>query len=183
MRTGAENRKELYAAIVLGAIAIFVLVYAFIPSGRHPAASAGQGPQVQVLPRHAEAQSQSIDPRLRLDLLAASEKVTYEGSGRDIFGAEPAPPPIPTPVVSPVDAPRVVEGPPPPPEIKLKFFGFANRPGDQPRIFLKQDDDTFVAGEGDIVNRRYKVLHIMRDSVEIEDLLYNHSQRIPLTQS
>jgi len=41
----------------------------------------------------------------------------------------------------------------------------------------------FIASEGDIVNRRYRVVHINPNSVEIEDVLYKHSQSIPLTQS
>jgi hypothetical protein len=46
-----------------------------------------------------------------------------------------------------------------------------------------QNNDVFVAGEGDIVNRRYKVLKINQNSVEIEDVLNNNRQSIPLTQS
>ena len=38
-----------------------------------------------------------------------------------------------------------------------------------------------MAGEGEIVNRRYKVLHIGGNSVEIQDVLNNNVQTIPLT--
>jgi hypothetical protein len=41
----------------------------------------------------------------------------------------------------------------------------------------------FIAVEGDIVDRRYKVVHIGPMSVEVEDVLYNNRQSIPLTQS
>jgi len=180
MKLGAENRKELIAAVVLGAIALFVLVRAILPSGGD-ATAAPVAAAVQPQRQTRAAETQSIDPRLRLDLLAASEKVTYEGGGRDIFRSGPEPPSIPKVLTPPVMAQP--EGPPPPPPINIKFFGFANKPGERPKIFLLQGEDTFVASEGDIVNRRYKVLHIMRDSVDIEDLLYNHTQRIPLTQS
>jgi hypothetical protein len=40
----------------------------------------------------------------------------------------------------------------------------------------------FVASEGDIVDRRYRVLRISATSVEIEDILNNNRQSIPLTQ-
>jgi hypothetical protein len=81
----------------------------------------------------------------------------------------PAPPPVP-------------QGPPPPPPINLKFFGFANKPGEPKKIFLSQGEDVFIAGEGDIVDRRYKILRITPVSVEVEDVLNNNRQSIPLTQ-
>ena len=70
----------------------------------------------------------------------------------------------------------------PPPPINLKFFGFASKPGEAKRIFLSQGEDVFIAGEGDIVNRRYRVLHISPAAVDIEDVLNNNRQSIPLTQ-
>lgn len=49
-------------------------------------------------------------------------------------------------------------------------------------MFLSQGEDVFIAGEGEIVNRRYRVLHIGQNSVEMEDVLNNNRQNIPLTQ-
>jgi hypothetical protein len=64
----------------------------------------------------------------------------------------------------------------------LKFFGFSNKPGEPKKVFLSQGEDIFVAVEGDIVNRRYRVLHISPAAVDIEDVLNNNRQSIPLTQ-
>jgi hypothetical protein len=72
--------------------------------------------------------------------------------------------------------------PPPPPPITLQFFGFASKPGEPKKVFLAQGDDVFIAQEGDIVNRRYKILHITPTSVEVEDVLYNNRQTLPLTR-
>ncbi len=118
-------------------------------------------------------------PRVRLDLL----ETKYEGAGRNIFRAE-AEAPIPPPIVSPITRPQppVATGPPPPPPINLKFFGFANRPGEPKKAFLSQGDAVFIASEGDLVNNRYKVLHIGVNSIEIQDVLNNNTQTIPLTQ-
>ena len=58
-----------------------------------------------------------------------------------------------------------------------------NKPGEAKKVFLSEGEDVFIASEGDIVNRRYKVVRISPNSVEIEDVLYKHSQSIPLTQS
>ncbi len=78
-----------------------------------------------------------------------------------------------------IDIPTV----PPPTPIPLKFFGFASKPGEPKKIFLQQGEDIFVAGEGEIVNRRYKVLRISPTSVEMQDVVGSGPpQNIPLTQ-
>src|SRR5713226_3131663 len=140
----------------------------------HPAA-----PRVAAGGKKLAAPPRSLDPTLRYDWLKASEDTKYQGAGRNIFRAEVE---IPKPVV-PVRKPDPVpQGPPPPPPINLKFFGFANKPGEAKKIFLSQGEDVFIAGEGDIIDRRYKILHITPVSVEVEDVLNNNRQSIPLTQ-
>jgi hypothetical protein len=127
-----------------------------------------------------------LDPTLDLRLLAQTEQTKYAGSGRNIFVAQvdiPAPvAPVITDNATPM-GPPAPPPPPPPPPITLKFFGFANKPGEPKKVFLSQDGDVFIAVEGDIVDRRYKVIHIGPTSVEVEDVLYNNRQNIPLTQS
>jgi hypothetical protein len=63
----------------------------------------------------------------------------------------------------------------------LKFFGFASRPGEPKKVFLSEGDEVFVAKEGDIVDRRYKIVQINNTSVMVEDVLNNNRQPIPLT--
>jgi hypothetical protein len=124
--------------------------------------------------------SQSLDPRLRLDLLAQAEQTKYTGSGRNIFSDQPPPPPAPKVVEQPVQPQHT--GPPPPPPINLKFFGFASSKGDPTKkVFLSQGEDVFVAREGEIVQRRYKILRINQTSIDVEDVLTNNRQTIPLT--
>jgi hypothetical protein len=85
-------------------------------------------------------------------------------------------------VKQPAQTQAVAPSPPPPPPINLKFFGFASKAGEAKRIFLSKGEDVFIAGEGDIVDRRYKVLQIGPTSVTIQDVLTNNTQQIPLTQ-
>ena len=58
------------------------------------------------------------------------------------------------------------------------------KPGQARRteIFLSEGDAVFVAKQGDIVNRRYKILRITPASVEVEDVISNARQTLPLTQ-
>jgi hypothetical protein len=124
-----------------------------------------------------------LDPTLDLDLLRQSEEIKYAGKGRNIFIAGP-PPEIEKPLKNPAldKQAQLPPQPPPLPPINLKFFGFASRPGEPKKIFLSQGEDIFVAAEGDIVNRRYRVVHIAPTAVDIEDVLNNNRQSIPLTQ-
>jgi hypothetical protein len=49
-------------------------------------------------------------------------------------------------------------------------------------VFLSQGEDIFIAAEGDIVDRRYRVLRISPNAVDVEDVLNNNRQSLPLTQ-
>ena len=121
--------------------------------------------------------AQSLDPTLRLDVLKSSEDVTYKGSGRDIFQNQPEPPPVAVikPVINP--GPPV---PPPPPPIPLKFYGFSGNKSGPKQVFLSKGEDIFIAKEGQIIDRRYKILKIGPNSVEVEDVLTNNRQTLPL---
>lgn len=203
MQLGLENKKQKMWAIVLGVVALIVCAYELIPliGGSSEPASSAQAAS-PLAPRPAASKpgtkgsakpgkkpaGENLDPTLRLDLLASSEKTQYEGAGRNIFVSQkeevviqkPVAPPNtdPTPVVQYV--PPVVA---PPPPIPLKFYGFANSPGEPRKVFLKNGDDVFVAGEGEIVDRRYKVIRISATSVEIQDMVYSGpAQVIALTQ-
>ena len=68
--------------------------------------------------------------------------------------------------------------------VKAKYDEeFANKPGEPKKVFLSQGEDVFIAAEGDIIDRRYKVSRITAVSVEVEDVLNNNRQSIPLTQA
>jgi hypothetical protein len=125
-----------------------------------------------------------LDPTLDLNLLSQSEEIKYAGNGRNIFVAGSVPIEAPKRNGTDTQVAAIVAPPPvpPPPPITLKFFGFANRPGETKRVFLSQNEDVFIAAEGDIVDRRYRVLHISPNSVEVEDVINNNRQSLPLIQ-
>ena len=207
MQVGTESRTKVVIMLVLAVLGVFMLVRAFTSSdnvtaapsttsqtARTPVRSAAQ------LKKSAPAQqTQSLDPTIRLDLLRTVEEMKYQGTGRNIFKAEVDAPPVPRndpklkckitpdapgcPGYDPCKANPAIKGCPLYKEpINLKFFGFANRPGERKKVFLSQGEDVFIAGEGDTVNRRYRVMHIGVNSVDIKDVLNENTQTIPLTQ-
>ena len=202
MQLGFENKKQARWAMILGVVALIVCAYELIPffSGSSTPSSSAEA-AAPSLPRPSASKAgakgsskpgqkpkeESLDPTLKLDLLASAEKTQYEGAGRNIFVSQKEEVQIPQPVAPAAitEEPQQYRepAPPPPPPIPLKFYGFANSPGEPKKVFLKNGEDVWVAGEGEIVDRRYKVVRISATFVEIQDLVYSGPpQSIPLTQ-
>ena len=197
MKLGFDNRREVIVMALVVVAAIFLVSrYVFFQgdtaqtatkaaptkaSAQAPRPAAGRGGRVRpwVLPKDLQP---TLDPSLKLDLLAASEEIEYEGGKRNIFREQAEVVKVDKPVV-----PVVPEKPPAPPvytppPIPLKYYGFANKPGEARKVFLSNGDEVFVAEEGQVIQRRYKIGKITATSVEVEDVLNNSKQTIPLTQ-
>jgi hypothetical protein len=201
VKLGTENRRNTILAAVLGAVALLAVAYQFIPSSSTIASTGtstgplASPPSTLAHPvgRHVsgsgsgkkEHAPQSLDPTLHLQQLAATEQIKYEGSGRNIFVSQPEAV-IPTPLALAQTDPKKDWQPPAlaaQPPIPLKLFGFANQPGEPKKVFLSKGEDVFIAGEGEIIDRRYKVVRISPGSVDIQDVVGSGPpQSIPLTQ-
>lgn len=204
MKVGAENRTKLIAAGALGVVAIALIATQFggwfggnSSSAAAPVTTASTdfGKEIARAPRSSartrrgantkqQSAGRNLDPTLRLALLQASEDTKYEGTGRNIFKVFVEPPPrvVKNPVLDQHPVAQAPPPPPPPPPSNLKFYGFATPQGGLKRIFLTKNEDVFIAKEGDIVDRRYKVVRISPNAVEILDVLSNNRESIPLTQ-
>jgi hypothetical protein len=186
MTAPVASKGKLYVAIALGVVAVLTIVWQF---------RSAPGPVVAVATterKHAAAvPADELDPRLHLDLLVASEGVRYSGAGRNIFHATNEPMAIEKVVVSPLKRQQLaqqqqqeaaVRAIPVPPPIPLKFFGVTNTKGETPRGFFSQGDDVWIAHDGDVVNRHYRIVRINPHNAEVEDLLTSHQEQIPLAQ-
>ena len=143
----------------------------------------------------------TIDPTLKLDLLAKVQSVEVQGGSRSLFqfSAAPAAAPETTTTVDPIHPAKRMIGPelppkpavappppapPPPPPITLKFYGYSTPRADgQKRAFFLDGDDIFVAAEGEMIKKRYRVVQIGVNSVIMEDTEYkNNRQTLVLQQ-
>ena len=146
----------------------------------------------------------SIDPTLRIDVLAKIQRVNVEGVHRNLFDFGVAPPPpveeakkgpggkkpaIPNPIV---DAQANLNAqlvqpppPPPPPKIPWKFYGFlaGQGKGAGKQAFFLDGDDIHVVAEGDVVKKRFKIVKIGVNSVVVEDLDFHNQQTLPLEEA
>ncbi len=140
-----------------------------------------------------------VDPTLRTDLLAKLQQVHAEGGERSIFdfGQAAAPKPVEVAKAKPVEskwAKGIMSGPvqppkppppappPPPPPIPLKFYGFTSYRQGLKRAFFMEGEDIYVAGEGDTIKNRYKIVRIGVNSAVVEDMQFKHEQTIPLAE-
>lgn len=146
----------------------------------------------------------TIDPTLHMDLVTRLQSVKVEGGARSLFEFSQAPPPEvvklkePDPIkpayrfVGPPAPEKAAEVKPPPapqaPPIPLKYYGFVNpqqAPGPR-RAFFLDGEDIVVAGEGDVIKKRYKIVRIGINSAVVEDTQFdkaqNKEQTLPLVE-
>jgi hypothetical protein len=142
----------------------------------------------------------TVDPTIRLDLLAKVQAVDLGAPGRNLFDFGSAPAPVPA--VPKVDAKIAVNHPPPPPmpgppvtppgpppapvapQMTFKYYGFKVSANDGHKAaFLLDGDDILVAGENDTFKRRYKVVRIGVNSITIEDTQFKSTQTLLLQEN
>lgn len=194
MKAGTEDRRKLTILGVVGIAAIAAAVYMYTQLST-PDAPPPSAPVVKTVAPAGTASSSAgtkvmsvtqLDPTLRMGPMLVTESLVYSGSGRNIFSGAPVEVAMVKPIAPArpkqvaVTLPPAPLGPPPPPPIDLKFFGTATSANGVRQAFLLKGEDVFMASSGDIVQRRYKVITISANSIEVEDLINNHRQTLPL---
>jgi len=134
----------------------------------------------------------SIDPTLKLDLLARVRSVGEVGGKRSLFEFY-TPPPPPVKVVEPIKpTPQIAETPkpappsptnvkPPPTPVPFKFFGYSGAVRDgNLKALLVEGEDTYIVRTGDMVHNRWKIARIGVTTVEVEDATAKSTQTLQI---
>jgi hypothetical protein len=218
MNLGAEPKK---VAILAGIVVLGVGFYFYNSSGDVtitvptvrtpvvPAAASGRIAQRTGRPLNTEFRPRvvgsrpddkvdpaSIDPELRLDLLAKVQAIEPAEAGRNLFqfGQPPAPPkpiaPVPSNVPkipvnqTPVPPPVTRIGPPPVPPvppIDLKYYGYVvSKTDGHKQAFLLDGDNVLMVSENETVKQRYRIVKIALTTIEIEDTQAKNTQTLRL---
>ncbi|MGC2162880.1 MAG: hypothetical protein WA634_13275 [Silvibacterium sp.] len=207
LKIGSEDKKKVAIAAVLAVVVLIAAVWAgmqvlpMFGGGTPPAPMppkiartlAAPGTQTQTQETGSEHEAEQVpgsimnlDPTLHPEWMAAAESLKYTGTGRNIFSMSSTPVVIEKPqgAIRPnAHKVEVAQGPPPPPAIDLKFFGYEAHAGGARKVFLLHDDDVFIASAGDVVDHRYKILTIAPLSIQVQDIPYNDTQTLPLIQN
>jgi hypothetical protein len=155
------------------------------------APNTGSGVAAGVAATKMASTSSSLDPTLDERAMLRTESLVYSGNGRNIFSQAAYVPVAELPKNVPNPRVNVPTGPPPPPPppptcpptcapINLKYFGTVVQSNGQRQAFLLHDDDVYMASQGDIVARRYKIISITANGVQVQDLSNTNTQTLPL---
>ncbi len=164
------ERTKVLILIVLGAVLGLVAYYNFKGESRAAVAA------------NTDASYQSIaieNPALHLDRIERLRKLEYHPTGRDIFTAQLPPPPHP----KTVEEHRPIGPPAPPPEpalvVPFKYYGFsADAITKKRRGFFTNGEDVFIAGEGETVLGKFRVLTLGNTWAEVEEMSSNRRARL-----
>lgn len=170
------RRNEM---IVLGVL-LLVLAGVVVWFRFYSNSTAATAPSAPVDARFAPL---SVDnPALRLDILQRFLALEYKGVHRSIFSATLPPPPTPVAKQPPVPVAPVIPSGPPPLTVDAKYFGFvSDLGGSHRRAFFAtpNNEDVIIAGEGDTLMGRFRVLRITNTTADVEEI--SSSRRATLT--
>jgi hypothetical protein len=139
----------------------------------------------------------TVDPALGLHWLAKLKEVEPSANGRNLFQFG-APPPAekklpaePVVKVARFVGPTYLPPPPPPgpkPEapprpVPYKYYGYATaRVNGKRTAFFLDGDEIFLAKEGDVLKKRFRVVRLNATSVVMEDMDDKRQQTVPLAE-
>ena len=113
------------------------------------------------------------NPALRTDILQRFLALEYKGVHRSIFSATLPPPPAPPASKQAAKAAPQPPPGPPPLTVDAKYFGYVSDTGGSHRrafFATSNNEDVFIAGEGDTLMGRFRVVKITNTTADVEEV-------------
>ena len=183
MKIGFESRIRTVAAYTLLSLALLVLgrfmPFFEMPSFMAQSTAINESAANRTSKDKMRDDSTPLDPTLHGARLESAESRRYEGSGRNIFRSAPE-------LLTIETVPPLLPNPPGPsrlavrPQIPLRFFGFVSMREAPRKGFFGDADAVFVASEGEVIDRRYRIVRIEANHVEVEDLIEHTKHTLSL---
>jgi type II secretory pathway pseudopilin PulG len=183
-----SKQTERWAMGILGVVCLALVVFLSkrIFSGNVAQVSAAQTASAQgsqAMGRRTGGAKPAVgddlaryNPELKLDLLEQIETHPLPASSRNPFEYPPPPP-------KPIDVSKTTPlPPPPPPTLPLKAIGYSVKAGNVPEAVLTDDQDLYVVHVGDTFAKRYRVLSLTPNKIEIQDATTQQTVQLPIAQ-
>ena len=158
-------------------VSLIVRIYGGVQVKAAPAAAAREPRADSRRTGHAADDLARYDLSLNLGLLKQIETHPLPESSRNPFEYPPPPKPKVTEMGPAMPAP-----PPPPPTLPLKAIGYSVKAGNIPEALVTDEQDMYVVHKGDTFAKRYHVLSLTPDRVEIQDDTTHQTVQLPIAQ-
>jgi len=169
-----KQKSRLILLLALVAVLVAINLWRSSPPAATTLANA---PAARGRPARQALTAGIPDALLRVAERNPSARVERAARGRNIFEYAPVAAPV-VAVAAPVGPPPAPLRPPAP----VRFYGFTETKGGQRRIFLTDGEEIYVAAEGDVILRRYRVARVRNESIELEEIAGTNRWVIPLEQ-
>ena len=172
-------KRDGFALAVAGvSLAILGAVLWLRPAAGTAGVAASEG-------QRADAARQATMPPLIGFGQLTGDKPKVELGKRDLFAFATPPPPPPTPEPPPTLAtpppPPTVPTPTPLPRLDWKYIGtLESQPGVKVAMFMTDKKEVLTGQVGDTVGNRFKVVKIGLESVDVQQVGADRTERIPL---
>lgn len=177
-----KPKAEKWAVGILAIVCLgLVLNIVFESSGTVTAARpAGPDMETGAASRSSKAKAldnlASYDPQLNLDLLKKLDERPFPELARNPFEFPP-PPSAARPAQAASNEPQA---PPPPPPLPLKAIGYSVKNGGVPEVVIMDDENIYVVHAGQNFGKRYQVMSLTPNRVEIHDATTQQVVQLPI---
>jgi hypothetical protein len=180
-----KSQIKKWSAMILGLVCVALLFNLIFSKGTNIKAAR---PAAMTMARTTQNQTgvtkpvtgddiARYNPELNVNLLKRIDGRTMPSPSRNPFEFPPPPAP-PKQDQSPIQ--NYVAPPPKPPPIPLKAIGYSVKAGGVPEAVVMDDDGVYVVHVGEIFAKRYRVISLTPNWVEIEDASTKQSIQLPI---
>lgn len=134
-------------------------------------------PRAVAMPAAIRDDLERYNPELNLELLKQIETHPLPESSRNPFEYPPPPKPKPSPI-----GPTIPPPPPPPPPLPLKAIGYSIKAGNVAEAVVTDDEEIYVVHVGETFAKRFRVLSLTPDKIEIQDATTQQIVQLPIAQ-
>jgi hypothetical protein len=185
----SKSHLEKWGSIGLGLVCLILVVNLVFRGGFKTGSAKPVAPAPRPAPAargHAGVQRPLDDlarynPAIRMDLLEQIAERPEIKIARDPFEFEAHQPPPKaqnSAAAAPASQPAAPQPPPPPP---LKAVGYTEKTGGVREAIVSLDDQLFVIHEGETFAKRFRVLKITPNQVEVNDETTQQDIRLPFS--